>query len=334
MKKIVMLVIALFVINIVGCAPPKLEVFEEITNNETAFVIQLEGDKQAKLDSFATLQEMQVSTKRINVPLRWKKTGRMWYSGIWIPTVKVIKVDRSPITREWTAESSKGTSKNDEGIWIESSDSIAFSTGFNCTAKIEEKNAALFLYNYPNGQLSKIMDAQIRNEIQSIAADTAAKYPMDDCRKKKTEIIAEVRKIVIPKFEESGITVTTIGMFGGFAYEDVEIQQSINKTFMAQQEKVISAANLEAQNDINRKIELEAEAIANAVVTKAKGEGDAIREVAKASEEAASNPVFLELKKLELEMERVKVWDGKYPAWYMGGGSSNMGLIVSPPSGK
>jgi len=53
-------------------------------------------------------------------PSRWRKTGRLWYSGEWIDTVKVIKVDRSPITREWTAGRDTGTSTRNEGIWIES----------------------------------------------------------------------------------------------------------------------------------------------------------------------------------------------------------------------
>ena len=43
---------------------------------------------------------------------------------------------------------------------------------------------------------------------------------------KKIEIIQAVRENVIPKFAETGITITTIGMFGGFEYEEVEIQST------------------------------------------------------------------------------------------------------------
>ena len=345
-KMLFVLVVMLFAVVLSGCRkPPLVEKFKEIKNNETAFVIQLEGTQQAKLDSLSALQKMQVSTKRINIPLRWRKTGRYSHQGEWIPTVDIIIVNRSPVTREWSADTETGTTKKDEGIWVESMDSIGFSTGFNCTAMVEEKYAALFLYHYTGGSLANIMDAQIRNEIQAIASEVAAKYPMDDCREKKLEIIEVVRKIVIPKFAETGITISTIGMFGGFAYEDKEIQTSINKTFVAQQAKVTSAAEYEAQEDKNRTIEKAAIGVKNAAITKAEGEAESVKiaavaeaqailAVAKAAQEANSNPVFLELKKLEVEMARLGVWDGKYPNWITDGGGEKLGIFVNASAEK
>ena len=92
--KLMLVLAVVFVMCLSGCRkPPLVEQFEEVKNNETAFVIQLEGDQQAKLDSLESLRKMQVSTKRINIPLRWQRTGRWDYQGKWIPTVKIIKVD-------------------------------------------------------------------------------------------------------------------------------------------------------------------------------------------------------------------------------------------------
>lgn len=329
-----------------GCVkPPKVEKYEEVKNNETAFVIQLEGDSQAKMDSLESLKKMQVSTKRINLPQRFRKTGRWGWQGVWIPTVKVIKVDRSPVTREWSKSEKTGTKTKNEAIWVESKDSIGFSTGFNCTAMVTETDAATFLYYYPGGSLARVMDSQIRNEIQAVASEEAAAFPMDKCRERKVEIIKAVREKVIPKFAEKGITVTTIGMFGGFAYEDKEIQTSINATFVAQQEKVVSKAQLEAQEDKNKTIEKEAIGLKNAAITKAQGEAEAVtikaeaeaeavRAVAKASQEANSNPVFIELKKLEVELAKLKVWDGKLPQWYMAGSGNqdDMNIMIQPPT--
>ncbi len=350
MKKVLMIMLVVIsCVSLVGCMkPPKVEKFEEVKNNETAFVVQLEGEKQAKMDSLESLKKMQVSTKRINIPLRFRKTGRFGWQGSWIPTVSVIKVDRSPVTREWSADSAKGTSVEDQGIWIESSDSIAFSTGFNCTGLVEEQNAALFLYHYPNGGkegLALIMDNQIKNDVQAVAAEIAAKYKMDECREKKVEIIKEVRSIVIPKYAETGITISTIGMFGGFEYEDEAIQLAINSVFVAEQEKNVNAAEFEAQTDKNKTIELAAEGMATAAVTKAQGEADAVEikataeaaaitSVALALESAQNNPMFVEIKKLEVETARIKVWDGKYPTFFMGGGTEDIGLLISPPMAK
>jgi len=341
-KMLLMTVIMMLMICVTGCMrPPLVEKFEEVKNNETAFVIQLEGEKQAKIDSLESLARMQVATKRIDIPQRWRKKGRGWWNGEYIPTVKIIKVDRSPVTCVWSSDEQTGTSKKDQGIWVESMDSIGFSTGFNCTAMVKEEDAARFLYLYPGGSLANVMDNQIRNEIQSVASEKSAAYKMDECREKKLEIIQIVREKVIPKFAATGITITTIGMFGGFAYEDKEIQNSINATFVAQQEKIVTRAQLAAQSDKNLTIEKAAVGFKNAAITKAEGEAeavkikanaeaDAIRAVAKATSEA-SNPVFLEVKKLEVEMARLKIWNGQYPQWITGDTGEKLGIFVNAP---
>ena len=268
--------------------------------------------------------------KRINIPRRWRKTGRLWFSGEWIDTVKVIKVDRSPVTREWTASRDTGTSTKNEGIWIESEDSVSFSTGFTCTSYIREEDAPRFLYHYPNGRLAAIMDNQIRAEIQSKAAEIASGYRMDELRTKKGEIIKGVRDHVVAFFDQTGITVSTIGMFGGFTYENRDIQKAIDDTFVAQQEKVVAAALYEAQEDKNRRIVKEADAMKRSSIIKATGEAEAVRVVAKAAAEANSNPAFLALRKLEVEAKRIEKWNGQYPQHYWStSGSNGLGIMVN-----
>ena len=344
LSKIMLIVVMSVMISLTGCMPPPItEKSEEVSNNETAFVIRLEGDQQAKINSLESLEKLRVTAKRIQITQRYKSTGRFWWQKVVIPTIKVIKVDRSPVTREWSAEVETGSREKNDGIWVESMDSIGFSTGFNCTAMVKEENAATFLYNYPGGALSQVMDDQIRNDIQAVASEKAAEYKMDQCREKKLEIIEIVREKVIPKYAETGITITTIGMFGGFAYEDVEIQQSINKTFVAQQAKVTAAAEYEAQEDKNRTIEKAAIGIKNAAITKSQGEAEAvkikaeaeaasIKMVAEAANVAMSNPVFLELKKLEVENARLQVWNGQYPNWITDSGGEKLGIFVTAPT--
>lgn len=323
-----MVVIMVLTLGLTGCIkPPLVEKFEEVKNNETAFVIQLEGTQQAKINSLETLQKMQVNAKRIDIPQRWRKTGRWGYQGTWIPTVKVIKVDRSPITQEWSKEETTGTGNKDEAIWVESKDSIGFSTGFNCTAMVKEEDAAKFLYLYPGGSLRQVMDSQIRNEIQAVASEAAAMYPLDECREKKIEIIQAVRESVIPKFADTGITITTIGMFGGFEYEEEEIQTAINNTFVAQQDKVVAAAEFAAQEDRNRTIEKAAVGVKNAAITRAEGEAGALLLVADAQASAykkvadvvgSENAALLEI------VKRVSDGNVKITPDVMVSGSGNM----------
>jgi len=80
--------------------------------------------------------------------------------GRWMSTVRLIKVNRSPVTREWTAEQKHAS--GDKAIWVESGDSVGFSMGFTCTAFIDEKDAATFLYWYPSGSLANVMDTEVR----------------------------------------------------------------------------------------------------------------------------------------------------------------------------
>src|SRR4051812_35624731 len=96
--------------------------YSEIDTAETGFLIPLEGDSagQAKFASEKYLDERKVAAKRVQIVHRWNQTGRLPSDGTWIPTVRLIKVKRSPVTREWTAEATRGTASKDQAIWTES----------------------------------------------------------------------------------------------------------------------------------------------------------------------------------------------------------------------
>jgi regulator of protease activity HflC (stomatin/prohibitin superfamily) len=291
-----------------SCKPYQKPVYKEVLNNETAFVIPLEGDvsKQAKFDSADFLEKHKVGTKRIEIPTRWDKQGR-GISGAWIPTVTVIIVDRSPVTRNWDA----GQKGKDTAIWVESSDSVGFSMGFNCTAFIKEADTSMFLYWYSSGSLSQIMDSEIRGRIQQIAAEESAKYPLDELRNKKNEIASEVKKDIVPFFAERGITITTIGMFGGMTYENPKIQESIDNVFVAQQEKNVSLAKYDAQKKENERVILEAEGVAKQREIQSEAEAKAIVALTKAVAEGGSN--YLQLKSLEVQLKQTERWNGQLP---------------------
>lgn len=84
--------------------------FASIDTAETGFLIPLEGDgkNQDKFASEEYLNQLKVAAKRVQIPHRWQQTGRLHSSGQWMPTVRLIKVERSPVTREWTADPSSG----------------------------------------------------------------------------------------------------------------------------------------------------------------------------------------------------------------------------------
>jgi hypothetical protein len=333
-----------------GCVKPydKPE-FVEVDTSETGFLIPLEGDasQQEKFQSEGYLAQRKIATKRVQITHRWLQEGRLPGDGRWIATVRLVKVNRSPVTRSWTTAQNTTTgsiaARSDQAIWIESGDSVGFSMGFACTAFISEEDAARFLYWYPSGSLADVMDHEVRGRIQEVAAEVAAKYPLDQLRTRKQEIADAVKNDVTNFFATRGVTVTTIGMFGGMTYENPEIQRSIDGTFIAQQLKVVAEAKFEAQKRENDRIELEANATAekarrealgqaDARKTTAGAEAEAIREVNRALNEAAQNPLLYQLKALDVEKARIEKWDGKYPTYFMGASAGGPNLLLQVPT--
>lgn len=351
MKKVTVLFMLLGItLMFTGCKPYEEPVYEDIGNSETAYLIELEDDGGVKYDSAEALDEKKVAARRVQIDRRWNKTGRMPWTGEYIPTVRVVKVDRAPVTREWTAEIENGTIKKDQGIWVESKDSIGFSTGFNCTAYVKEVDASTFLYFYPSvtsqgeSRLAQVMDDEIRNKIQEVAADFSAGFDLDDLREQKQAMITKVRAEVIPFFKERGITVTTIGMFGGLSYENKNIQASIDEVFIAQQLKNQESAKLEAMASKEERLKREGIATANQRREEAQGEADAVELAAEAEanaitlingalKEAQSNPLFIQVKALEVETTRINRWNGSVPSFVMGSdGGGFVPMIQIPES--
>ena len=328
---------------LVACKPYDKPEYLQVSNNETAFVIPLEDakekvDTQVRFNSEEYLNKSKVMTKRVQVAHRWQQTGRLWLDGSWMPTVAVLKVDRSPVTREWNSSSAahKGA---DKAIWIESADSVGFSMGVSCTAYIREEDSAKFLYMYPSGSLATVMDSEIRARIQKIAAEAAAKYPLDQLRERKSDIMKALDTDVVPFFAERGITITTIGMFGGMTYENPKIQQAIDEVFVAQQKKNVALAEFEAQAKTNERVLLSAKADAEQITMKATAEAE--RKTLEAEAEAKAitlvnqsltntNPTFIQLRTLDAQLKQYERWDGRFPTYFMGG-LSQPNLLLNVP---
>jgi hypothetical protein len=304
-----------------------------------------------------------VMSKKIQIPTRWHETGRMPWSGDWVDTVKVIKVNRAPVNGNWTGGSA---------ITVESQDSIDFSVAFNCTAEIYDTDASLYLYRYPAKDLTSVVNTEVRNMVQQTVSAVSARYPMDILRSKKTEISEEVRATVIPHFKERGITISTLGMSSGFNYQNAKIQASLDAIVVVQQLKEEEAAKLAAMGDQIKRREAEAQAEADykvkiaegeakkaiieqetlaktliidetakadallisaksradAEVVKAKGDAEAIQEQITALTASGKSEDYLKLKSIEVEMARVLKWQGGVPM-ISGGDSPQQFMNVS-----
>jgi hypothetical protein len=341
-KFIMFAILAAFSMSLTGCVKPvEPKVLVTASPNETMFVVPLVGENQKTQDKFNSeeyFSQKKVAVREFQVPHRWLQTGRMEFNGKWIPAVSVIKVDRSPVTIAFDV-----AKETEAPVWVESSDSVGFSTGFSISAMIEEQDTAKFLYRYQAASLRDVIIREVRARIQAVAADFAAKHPLDKLRGMKTEMMNAIRLDVVPFFKERGINITTIGQFGGMTYENKDIQMAIDKVFIAQQEKETAKAALDAVADINKKtaalaeqekanaitlatgqaeaVRLTAEAVAKGNLLKAQADAQGIESVAAATQKAASNPLFIQVRQLDVELKKIEKWAGAVPTIVVGADS-------------
>lgn len=308
--------------------------FMTIEPSQTAFLIPLVGDtsNQGAFESEELLLEAKVATKEIQIPHRWVQTGRRHWMGNWRPSATVIVVERKPVSRSWESGDSTAASAN-KAIFGETSDNIGIYVGMNCTAMIEEKDAAKFLYRYNNTPLETIIDTDIKKLVEDRFNIETALVTSTELGAKKGEIVERVRAYVVEYFKNYGITITVLGLKEGISFENPEIQKALDAKFASEQDLVIqqnkNEANLakaeaEAQAKViaaeaNAQAQLK-EAQAQIEIAKAEAEALAIKAAAEA---AANEALATSLNEAILALKFYEKWDGALPI-YMGDGGNTL----------
>lgn len=301
MKKIIALVLMLVMIccMFTGCRRPydKPE-FVTIEASQTAFLIPLVGDttNQASFESEELLDQAKIATKEIQIPHRWVQMGRRHWMGEYRAAATLIVVERKPVSRSWESGSSTADSSN-RAIFGGSSDNIGIYVGMNCTAMIEEKDAAKFLYRYNNTPLETIIDTDIKKMVEDRFNVETAKYTSTELGAKKGEIMDAVKDYVIPYFKEYGITITVLGLKEDISYENPTIQDAIDKRFASEQD-------LEIQKNKNEANIAKAEADAQAIILTAEAEAEANRKLAESLTSAVLEKMYYDK------------WNGELPYFY------------------
>lgn len=228
-----------------GCRKPfDKPTFKDIAANETAFMIQSMGDTENQ-DMFASpemLQKNLVAAKKVQIPHRWIQTGRRPYQGHYEDAVIFLIVNRSPVTRVWDADASKGTSSKNQALTAESKDSLFVSTGFTLTGYIEPVDSAKFLYKFQGDSLADVIDTQVKNSVQTKFTELCAEHDLMTLPEQKSAMMKFIRAEVIPFYKSWGITLgADMGFVGGFQYSPA-IQLEIDEVFKAEKSKEKAAA--------------------------------------------------------------------------------------------
>jgi hypothetical protein len=321
--KLLPLIAITSILSLSSCLKPvRIDPIQEIEPNETAFVIPLEmgTENQEKLESIEFLKENQVAAKRIVIPQRERKIGRFSHRVEWIPTVRVITVNRSPVTRNWIYDPKeyKDVTLSEKTFGVESNDSIGFSVGINASAHVEEEDTATYLYYYRGGDLKSIMDQNVRERVHTVLSQEFASRSLQDSKTEKNEITAALKEQVTEHFKKYGITITSIGLAEGLFFEQPEIQKAINDAYVAEMEVEREKQKTAQQMEVNKRLLLEAQ-----------GQKAQAIEFASAAEER-KKLVEIEIQKMKAEalLEVSKRWDGKVPH-YMGSSSDNFLLQMT-----
>lgn len=315
MKKFIRLfalimMLSILSVSFMGCRKPydKPE-FVTIEPSQTAFLVPLVGDgsNQGVFDSEELLADAKVATKEIQIPHRWVQTGRRHWMGEYRASATLIIVERKPVSRSWESGDSAADSAN-RAIFGETADAIGIYVGMNCTAMIEEKDAAKFLYRYNNTPLEIIIDTDIKKMVEDEFNRATSQYKSTELHTNKANIIETVKTNVTKYFKDYGITITVLGIKEGFSFENPEIQEALDAKFASEQDLVIqqnkNEANLAKAQAEAEAVIIAARAAAEATKIAAEAEAEANREIA----ESLTNEI---LKKLYYDK-----WDGVLPTVY------------------
>lgn len=204
-----------------------------ILPNQSAFVIPDVGankDNQAQFMSLDYLKANKVAAKRVIIP-HVKLTGSGAWSDYYVPSARVIIVDRTPYNREWVTAANRGTSSKNEGMPCQSSEGLNVTAGISIGVSVHEEEAARYLYYFgtvpPKGDPSNpvviftsvyhargvadVMDKVGRGEVLSLVCQEISSRALNDDNKDAGAIMKNITTKMAAFLAERGITLDYIG---------------------------------------------------------------------------------------------------------------------------
>ena len=225
--------------------------YVEIGMNQSAFLVAEQGDNKTKQSQFMSqdyLASNKVASKRIQIPHVLLPIPGLLSRDMYIPAARLVLVDRTPYTREWTKEAARGTSAKDEGFYFESQEGVNINTAVVIGATVKEEDAAKFLYNFGSKavegnpsdpainyasvvrgrSLADVMDSNVRGVVQATLSREFKKRSFYEAVSQATEIKESVHKDVDAYCTAHGITLEYIGYDGGLNFAD-KMQEGIDE---------------------------------------------------------------------------------------------------------
>jgi len=291
----------------VGCSPVKVLDVKEIKPNETAWVIPLDAatqSGQAKFNSVDFLNQRKVAAKRVMIDKVERSVGRMYWDIEWIPAVRVITVDRSLVTREWTDNAGTGTAAKKQGIPVNTKDNIGLTIGLTITVSIDEEDASTYLYYHGEKPLALVTDENIRSYAVAELNKAVSSMELVDFQQHQATIYNTLFTNAVVVFKEKGVKVQYLGNAEGWHFSNQSIQESINKSFIAQQDNKTAEMEQVATKTRNATLVLNAQA-----------QVESAEKLLKAKEASElQNDLAIKRMTAEASLKMAEKWNGAFPA--------------------
>jgi hypothetical protein len=244
-----------------------------ILPNQSAFWIPEVGavkDKQVQVDSEAFLNENKVQLNRFQIPHQKLAgtAGNSVFAGwdYYVPSGRLIIVDRTPFSREWVDAHDRGTSAKKEGFPCQSKEGINVTVGVTLGASVSQANAAKYLFRFgvlpPKGEVrgaadsiesdgriiftsvyysrsvQNVMDDFGRKKILELICDQITSRTFDKANEEAKTIKDAAAKQIVDFFAGYGITIDFMGWADTFTF-DKDVQDAVNRLYIAKQDEDI-----------------------------------------------------------------------------------------------
>lgn len=208
-------------------------------------------------------------------------------------------------------EGAEGSTADTQPVKV--SMTVRYSVGTDRVSEVYEK------YSH-NGDLS----SYVQTATQEVFKAVTAKYTAPDLISKRAAVSADIGSALRQKLTQYGAQVINIDM-RGFSFSP-SYMQAINEKVTQEQLRLGAENKLKTVEAEQKQKVAIAEAEANAAKARADGEAYSQLKIASAQAESlkiqnaalAQNKDVLELRRIEVEMERAKRWKGEVPATMYG----------------
>lgn len=222
-------------------------------------------------------------------------------------TTKIIEY---PIFNQrvvWTASKTEGNTI-DESITFQTKDNVPCNVDVAVNYTLIESKVPEFYTKFRADRIDLFTHGFMRDQARNAASQIASEYDFDSINgTKKEEFIQRLNAFLIKSVEPYGVQVSGMNLIGA-----IRVPENLKNAINARVQSIQDA--IKSENDL-RKMKAEAAK----AVAQAEGEAASMR-----AKSASITPQFMELKKLEIEAERVQKWDGKLPVTMLGGGTNTL----------